>query len=458
MSGYITGRASIDGVRINNPHRPDEIAFTGLALPADARMKSTIELWRAADLAERKRDGEYRRNGGHAPILANHADLALPWGTTAAEAQIVIDRVCEYLVNTHRVGVEYAVHRRNEKIDHIHFLWSSRTIGETGIGSKARGLNAIAQRQSKKGGQSAMEEIRQIASTAIREVCNTEWDHRSYRKRGIDKKPEPKLDQRRLREQRRRLEKLDISGPTKIERDLISFRNNVDKVFKRDVSVDQGIRRLPFNSVLEAALHMENQFSVETGYSGMMQTAPKKENDLNAKIANKPNSSASEDDDEWISTLIRLHHNHKIEEHKLKGRKTRQWIAQIDENSFDPNSIVPLNPHKDHSIISSLMKNAAYARHNRDCNLLDLSVLVLAAKIKKSFSYVMWRFNCYWKFLEINEEVHSFLPQCAFSEKELYARLNDISHTRVKPEPSSAGQVKVSARKIITRSGSGIGD
>ena len=224
VSAYITGRSSIDGLRINNPHRSEDIAFSGLALPWLSRIKSGAELWQAADLAERKTDGAYRMNGGHAPILANHADLALPWGITEAEARGVVDRICAHLVRAHGVGVEYAVHRKVGRIDHAHFLWTTRNVTEVGLGKKARSLNAVAQRREGNTEPSAMENLRELASKAIRDLTDIDWDHRSFRRRGIDKTPEPKLDRRKLREQRRINAKRGDSRPTSIEQDIQNLR------------------------------------------------------------------------------------------------------------------------------------------------------------------------------------------------------------------------------------------
>ncbi len=58
VSAYITGGHSIDGHRVNNPHRRHEIAMTGLSLPAGIVM-TPYELWHWVDRKERRKDGEY---------------------------------------------------------------------------------------------------------------------------------------------------------------------------------------------------------------------------------------------------------------------------------------------------------------------------------------------------------------------------------------------------------------
>jgi hypothetical protein len=457
VSGYVTGHKSVDGVRINNPHTPDEIALVGLALPAEARIGSAAELWRAADLAERRRDGEYRRNGGHAPILANHADLALPWGTTASQAQQVIDRICRYLVETHRVGVEYAVHQRNGKIDHVHLIWSSRTVGPEGIGKKARGLNAIAHRESKKSGPSALEEIRETASTAIREVCNVDWDHRSFKRRGIDKIPEPKLDQRILREQRRRIEKLGIDATTKVERDLNLFRLGRKRNTGKSITQKQEII-ITTSHIAEEALKMEKLFEIEIGDTTLLRQAIKSPVADDKEFKKKPKPDTSGDEDEWIASLMLRHQNHKIQEHKLKGRKPWQWIAKPDGPEFDPKTITPVNPYQECDEDLELIRTALYANNNKDYELRDRAILALSISYKRSFAYVFHFIQCCLKFLKEEGRLQSFYPSCALSIKEISEFMIEFSHARVKPDSSSI----ISSERITAnnknRERGGLGD
>lgn len=457
VSGYITGRTSIEGVRINNPHTPDEIALTGLALPAGARMNSATELWRAADLAERRRDGEYRRNGGHAPILANHADLALPWGTTASQAQQVIDRVCRYLVETHEVGVEYAVHRRNGRIDHVHLIWSSRTVGPEGIGKKARGLNAIAHRESKKSGPSALEEIRKAASIAIREICKVDWDHRSFKRRGIDKHPEPKLDQRSLREQRRRIEKLGVDTTTKIERDLNLFRLNRKGLTVKPLARKQEAK-ITTSHIINEALKMEKAFEIEISDTALLRQAIKNVVVEPKETIKKPKPDTSGDEDEWITSLMLRHQNHKIHEHKLKGRKPWQWIAKLDEPDFDPNKIIPVNPYLECDEDLKLIRTAIYAINNKDFDLRDRAILALSISYKRSFAYIFHFIQCCLKFLKDEGRLQSFYPSCALSIKEITQLMIEFSHARVKPDYSSIVSSEKTIANIKNRGRGGLGD
>lgn len=441
MSGYITGRASIDGIRIHNPHAADEIAFTGLALPSGSTIRSGVELWRAADMAERKKNGEYRRNGGHCPILASHVDLALPYGTTEAQAQKVIDQVCRHLVDVHQIGVEYAVHRRHGRIDHVHLLWSTRTVGPDGLGTKARSLNAIAQRQSGNDRPSAMEKIREIASKAIRDSCGIDWDHRSFKRRGIDRIAEPKLDQKQLREQRRRLAKLGISEPTQVERDLTLLRQKRASNSKPALIPDQGVRRLPHKSILEFALHMDKQWNSEIDKTIPMREALKYEVTRTEEHTAIPKPKPSEeDDDSWATNLIERHPGYKIEEQSLRDASSWRWVAKIEEPDFDTNAIRPIDPHDDCGEDLEFARTAIYAHTNRKEKLCDYAILLLAMLWKRTVWYVIWRLRCYETYLKQENHLHKFLEHPHLSGNELRAKMNGISHARIKQTQSEAAR------------------
>lgn len=225
VSAYISGRTMADGVRINNPHRASDIAFSGFALPPGAHFRDARDLWNAADLADRKKDGSYAMRGGHPPVIAIHADMAVPWGTTEDQGREIASRICAHLTETHGVAVEYAGHFKDGRLDHVHFLWSTRTVSDAGFGGKARSLNAIATRGTKdKPGPNPMDEIRAMASAAIFDVTGVDWDHRSFKRRGVEETPEPKIDRRELRRQQREARRKGRRGPTELERDLAAFR------------------------------------------------------------------------------------------------------------------------------------------------------------------------------------------------------------------------------------------
>ena len=354
VSAYITGRSSIDGLRINNPHRREDIAFSGLSLPWLSHLKSGAELWQAADLAERKKDGTYRMNGGHAPILASHADLALPWGITEAQARSVVDRICAHLVRAHGVGVEYAVHRKAGRIDHAHFLWTTRIVTEAGLGKKARTLNAVAQRREGNTEPSAMENLRALASKAIRDSTDTDWDYRSFKRRGIDRTPEPKLDRRKLREQRRLNAKVGDSRPTDIEKDLYNLR--VEKM-RAHTSPAQDLVLATLAETVE-------------------------------KLA-----SNQERTNQLIERMLQAGGPKKIE-------KSPKKPVRVDPPDLETRPVVAMDPRQLRMAERQSLSTAIYAFENRDLPLMEAGVQMFQLLRNITKAYAMWMMNCYRNFLK----------------------------------------------------------
>lgn len=354
VSAYITGRSSIDGLRINNPHRPEDIAFSGLSLPWLSRIKSGAELWQAADLAERKRDGTYRMNGGHAPVLASHADLALPWGTTEAEARSVVDRICAHLVRAHGVGVEYAVHRKAGRIDHAHFLWTTRIVTEAGLGKKARTLNAVAQRREGNTEPSAMENLRRLASKAIRDSTDIDWDHRSFKRRGIDRTPEPKLDRRKLREERRLNAKTGDSGPADIERNL------------------QNLRAEKMRAYISPAQ--------EHALGALTETVE--------KLANN-----QERTNQLLERMLQTASPEKIE-------KTPKKPVRVDPPDLETLPVVAKDPRRLTKEARQSLSTAIYAFENRDPPLWEAGVNMFQLLHNVTKAHAVWLMNCFRTFLK----------------------------------------------------------
>jgi hypothetical protein len=354
VSAYITGRSSINGLRINNPHRSEDIAFSGLALPWLSRIKSGAELWQAADLAERKKDGTYRMNGGHVPILGSHADLALPWGITEAQARSVVDRICAHLVRVHGVGVEYAVHRKAGRIDHAHFLWTTRIVTEAGLGKKARTLNAVAQRREGNTEPSAMENLRALASKAIRDSTDTDWDYRSFKRRGIDRTPEPKLDRRKLREQRRLNAKTGDSRPTDIEKDLHNLR--VEKM---------RAHTSPAQDLVLAAL---------------------------AETVEKLVSS-QERTNQLIERMLQAGGPEKIE-------KAPKKPVRVDPPDLETLPIVARDPHKLPKASRQSLSTAIYGFENRDVPLWEAGVQMFQLLHNITKAHAIWMMSCFRTFLK----------------------------------------------------------
>jgi hypothetical protein len=243
VSAYISGRSTYNGKRLNAPHGPGEVAFGGLELPPGVSFSDAEAMWNAADRAERRKDGSYQMRGGDrrpvkegqvrkrgVPRIATHADMALPWGTDETQSRRIVTRICNQLIEQHHVGVQWAVHTKEGRIDHVHFLWSSRKLSSKGFGRKARSLNSIACRDNQKDDlKNPMRSLRKQAAEAIEKETGIYWDPRSFEEREIDLVPEPKLDRRRFREEKRRAareakETGDKPEPTRTEKLLEQFR------------------------------------------------------------------------------------------------------------------------------------------------------------------------------------------------------------------------------------------
>jgi hypothetical protein len=237
-------------------------------------------MWLFADMAERKKDGSYQMRGGDrrpgspdkpartgVPRIATHADMALPWGTSEDQARDIAKRICRYLIEVHRVGVQWACHTKTNvmsqesEIDHLHFLWTTRTLSDAGFGRKARSLNAIAVRsKSRNNASNPMTLIRHFAANTIHHITGVYWDPRSFADRGIDLVPEPKLDRRRLREEQRR-EAKDAKrkgtqpGATETENLIARFREVKERERRRLLRKE---RRLKCLQALEPAKASSN--------------------------------------------------------------------------------------------------------------------------------------------------------------------------------------------------------
>jgi hypothetical protein len=174
-----------------------EVLHSGVLLPPGVDI-SRDEIWNAVDRAARRKDGEYKRHAGHMPCLAIFADASLPWGLTADAAIGTTRAMGQWLVDTYGCGVETAIHIKDGKIDHAHFLFSDRVILKDGVGSKIRSMNGIADRTTE------VEGGRRVSSFA--EAARAEWarltrlasgtrdiDHRSFQRQGRDDKPCPDI-------------------------------------------------------------------------------------------------------------------------------------------------------------------------------------------------------------------------------------------------------------------------
>jgi hypothetical protein len=176
-----------------------EVLYSKLYLPAGVDMDRD-ELWDALDQAARRRDGEYKRHGGHMPCLSLFCDASLPRGLSDEKAIEVTETMAKWLVEAYDCGVEAAIHVKGDQNDHAHFLITDRTIDVSGVGGKIRSFNGLADLRS--GGGTEVEGGRRVAGAC--EAMRAEWarlvrsasgddgiDHRSFKRRGLDVEPCP---------------------------------------------------------------------------------------------------------------------------------------------------------------------------------------------------------------------------------------------------------------------------
>ena len=128
-------------------HKGHDLVSVEVFLPKDspAAFRDPKHLWNAAEAAEfitdRKTKKTRLRKGAQ---LAKHVILALPHELDAGDRDALLrDFVNEHLVR-HGVGVLAAIHRPDDQQGlnwHAHLLVTTRLIGATGFGKKARHLN-----------------------------------------------------------------------------------------------------------------------------------------------------------------------------------------------------------------------------------------------------------------------------------------------------------------------------
>ncbi|WP_275895716.1 AAA family ATPase [Acidibrevibacterium fodinaquatile] len=147
LAAYIARarRSDDSGSVYNFAHRGAELLGHGLILPGDAPdwAHDPAALWRAAERAEQtidRQSGERRwKKGGQ---IARHMTIALPREVTPEqrEAMLLAFIATELQPERHGVAVEWAIHADDHN-PHAHLLISTRALGATGFGKKARAMN-----------------------------------------------------------------------------------------------------------------------------------------------------------------------------------------------------------------------------------------------------------------------------------------------------------------------------
>jgi len=224
LVGYINCEKQFAGEKVSKPHSPDELVFRN-AIGLDGFQQDAEKLIRQLNDAEIASNGKYQMRGGkypplkdaegksvkdengkvvvdksngriaQPPELMKHLDLTIPHGATKKDAQEMVNSLAEFIRKKHNVAVIFAVHSKDGQPNDCHFLISKRTVSDSGeVGKTAR---TLTDKPKDKNSLSPVNEIRQVWANLAREKTGVEWSIRSYKERGIDLIPEPKLSNKK---------------------------------------------------------------------------------------------------------------------------------------------------------------------------------------------------------------------------------------------------------------------
>lgn len=160
---------------------------------------TSAQLWLDNDRANRRRDGEYKRNSGALPRLGVFITASFPRSVEKSTAVAALNAFLDHLGGAFGVAAEAVLHRKGPGVDHAHIFMTDRFVDGRGVGSKNRLLNGIAAKASGAGvvdGDAvlapAMESMRSRWAELMREIAPSGTrpiDHRSFDRRGIDLLP-----------------------------------------------------------------------------------------------------------------------------------------------------------------------------------------------------------------------------------------------------------------------------
>lgn len=128
-------------------------------------------------------------------VLAREIEVALPNELTKTEQKTLAVGYARELADTYRVGVDIAIHDKQDGNPHAHILLSACHVSKEGTpGAKAVELDPIhCQRHGLPNlADHEREKWEQKANTAL-EHCGTRIDHRSLKNQGIDRVPQVHL-------------------------------------------------------------------------------------------------------------------------------------------------------------------------------------------------------------------------------------------------------------------------
>jgi MobA/MobL family len=180
-----------------------DVAHAEIVLPAEYAGHTEMEwalnravLWNAVQQSGRNWNSR----------LAREVLVHLPPEMTRAQRIALVRRLSHELADRYHSAVDFAVHEPRPQADqrhhHAHILMTSRQVGPGGIGARTTLELSGTERHDRGFGPSRddllwlREHWAQISNEALREAGLTaRIDHRSYKDRGINREPKPKLPQ-----------------------------------------------------------------------------------------------------------------------------------------------------------------------------------------------------------------------------------------------------------------------
>ena len=187
-------------------------------------------LWNAAELRETRRNA----------TLARECELALPAGVGKDERARIAFDFAQELTTRYGVAASVAIHRPGRGDDrnfHAHILFTTRRVGEDGLGEKTRELDARAT------GPQEIAYLREFAADLInaslaRTGSGERVDHRSFEERGIERAPTTHLGPKAAAMERRGVEsdRGDVNRET-------ADRNQLDQLVTELAALDAEIAR-----------------------------------------------------------------------------------------------------------------------------------------------------------------------------------------------------------------------
>ena len=217
---------------IHDYTRKAGVVGSEIVLPDDSPewARDRSKLWNAAETAETRKNS----------TVAREFEVALPAELSADERMELVRGLCKEIASEHGVAVDASIHMPDREGDqrnhHAHILTSTRRLGPTGFGEKARELD------SQKTGREFVLRWRErwavLSNQAFERAGRSErLDHRSFADRGIELDPTKHMGVGGVAMARRGLAAERVTGTEEVRQD------NARKVAERPEIVLENVSR-----------------------------------------------------------------------------------------------------------------------------------------------------------------------------------------------------------------------